>query len=875
MIQSACSYFWSVAAGIPSKAELDAGLQLRWGGGHVGMYRIFLGIVWAVGVLAFASSPSDAAPPRRVPHLRLREWHSFSNVAWQYDRWFVPGEIGREAAGAPWSGASETLGPDEQNLSSILGAGESTEAGKGSWHDGEGNRPSVTSRAFLTRALGGRIAPDWAAFNGIGPRLNFSHNLSRVFPSELFGAHPEYFPMVGGERVEPKKGRVNWNPDLGEVGVADHAAQAAADFFASNPNEVSFALGINDGLRFGESPATLRWVAPTRWFRNRPDYSDLVFQFMNGVAERLEGSWPHKYVGALAYYWAENEPSFPLHPQVLPYLTADRSQFYDREFRGQEFELQEKWGEGFGKPEGGGLQPETGDWEEGRRKREQSDQVDTGISRASGSRSQRPVAGHQQPATSPQPRLGIYDYIYGTGFLIPRIHTQALAEHLRHARRVGFTDYYAEVYPNWGLDGPQPWFVAQLLMDPEQSADRLLDEYYKRYFRESARAMRRFFEACESIWMHQPGDSYWLKHFRNSSQVDLFPPAICVRLRSYLNEAYEKSAGDPVVQARVEMVSDAFGVTERFSRLNVARNALQRSLLVEIGGGGRSGATQSDVTREQTNRVSRADAIEGNVMMNFALEKEIQQQLTEYVNARMDFVDYVGILQERHPLALSKWDVADFLRHDPGPTAEAWLEIRGDLTSSRRSFGGSLQAERWVGPPEIAERIAGLPYSVGLPKPWRSSVEPRENLVAELKTSSGTSVDSSLSEVELAVLRLENNKLTSISQVVPVLQHHRESVHSRAWLSVEVKGRVGVSSFLCLTASWYDEGPNQVGGLTEVKLPEGSWPDWVTLRLAAHPPQDARYLNYLIWSAHQQTGDWLELRNPRLEWDEAVESLSN
>ena len=57
-------------------------------------------------------------------------------------------------------------------------------------------------------------------------------------------------------------------------------------------------------------------------------------------------------------------------------------------------------------------------------------------------------------------RLGLYDYLYGAGFLIPRIHTRLIAEHLKHAAEAGFTDYYAEVNPNWGLDGPMSWLVA-------------------------------------------------------------------------------------------------------------------------------------------------------------------------------------------------------------------------------------------------------------------------------------------------------------------------------------------------------------------------------------------------------------------------------
>src|SRR5690606_21522081 len=106
-------------------------------------------------------------------------------------------------------------------------------------------------------------------------------------------------------------------------------------------------------------------------------------------------------------------------------------------------------------------------------------------------------------------RMGLYDYLYGTGYLVPRIHTRLLAENLRHARRVGFTDYYAETYPNWALHGPMLWLTAQLLQDPEQSPEVLLDEYYRRYFRTAAVPMRRFFELCERQWMTQPGSAYW------------------------------------------------------------------------------------------------------------------------------------------------------------------------------------------------------------------------------------------------------------------------------------------------------------------------------------------------------------------------------
>ena len=289
--------------------------------------------------------------------------------------------------------------------------------------------------------------------------------------------------MVDGKRERPAEHSQTWNPDLSRPDVAIHAASVARDAFIADPGRVSFGLGVNDGLLYGESPELLAAVSPLRWFRGRPDYSNLTFRFLNRAGEELARSHPDKFLGALAYYWEENTPDFPVHPQVLPFLTADRSQGYDPAFWREEFSLQERWAK----------------------------------------------AGPQ--------RLGLYDYLDGTGFVIPRIHPRLIAESLRHARGIGFTDYFGEASPNWGIDGPMTWMVAQLLSDPQQSADLLLDEYYKRYFQESAVPMRRFFERCEEQWMRQPGHPYWLKHYRNDSQADLFPSAVCAELRQLLDDA--------------------------------------------------------------------------------------------------------------------------------------------------------------------------------------------------------------------------------------------------------------------------------------------------------------------------------------------------
>jgi len=52
------------------------------------------------------------------------------------------------------------------------------------------------------------------------------------------------------------------------------------------------------------------------------------------------------------------------------------------------------------------------------------------------------------------------------------------------------------------------WLVAQLLRDPEQSEDLLLDEYYRRLFQTAAAPMRRFFRTLRRAMDATAGPPY-------------------------------------------------------------------------------------------------------------------------------------------------------------------------------------------------------------------------------------------------------------------------------------------------------------------------------------------------------------------------------
>ncbi len=645
--------------------------------------------------------------------------------------------------------------------------------------------PPPTARAFLTRAMSGVDRMDegeWSRRNELTNSLSFSHALAQVFPPELSKTHPEFFPLVDGRRLQPPaNGPAFWNPDLGREDVANYAAGTARSYFEAHPNAESFGLGVNDALIFGESPENLALIAPAKWFRERPDYSPLVFTFMNRAAQNLARTHPTKYLGALAYYFAENTPPFPVHPQVVPFLTADRAQGYDAKFSDEEFQLQARW------------------------------------------------------ASSGVKRLGMYDYLFGNGFLIPRIHTRLLAENLQHARRVGFTDYYAEVNPNWGLDGPMPWLAAQLLRDPDQSRERLLDEYYRRYFKETAGPMRRFFEACEARWMGQPGPSYWLKHFRNDSQAAIFPTEVCRELRLTLGEAARLAATD-LVRERVRGVSAAFGVTERFVAFEEARAQVSRQIL--------SGADEW---------------------------RPLASGLQAYLFARREFIRSGEALKREQPLALAPFGWDDYLKNDPVPAAllairqragskgegaEAEAEIATwrdtivmALWPATQAFKAEKVIERngWLaGPLQPARKIAGLDYGVSLPPEWTSKVEPAQFFRADL-----------LEAGPGRALRIVGSKDTMIFQwdAMSAPGLHRGSI--------VLTGRVAPGAIVSVMLGWLDQRERNVG-FKSFRLPDGDWSSPVTLEIAGLAPANAVWVGVGLRIQNQVGGDWVEVKDFRL-----------
>jgi len=332
-------------------------------------------------------------------------------------------------------------------------------------------------------------------------RDRFHHNLSTILPPAAYGeTHPEYFPEIDGKRRVPAKGREHdFQPCISNPEVVELVAGAAEKHFEEHPDEGSFSLGMNDSNRFCEC-ARCQAIPPPGLPDKDARIAWAFFRFYNQVAERVARKHPDKRLGCLAYSRLSLLPagSIQLHPMIVPYLTRDSAQLFDPNEVAEFRQTVDRWSK---------------------------------------------LAS----------RMGIYEYVYGLGFVVPRIYNRYLLRNIKERYGVGVDGFYAEDYPNWGLDGPKYWLIAKLLWNHRLDPEELKNDYFTKLFGPVAREMHDYFETLEEAWCTQtlksPRSNY--RWFHDPQQLAIFPPAKCDEAWAML-EAAEGTIRDYLAVVRDE-----------------------------------------------------------------------------------------------------------------------------------------------------------------------------------------------------------------------------------------------------------------------------------------------------------------------------------
>lgn len=666
-------------------------------------------------------------------------------------RWYWAGDMGLELSGEPIGKFPE-----------------------GRWQE----TPAYVQRTFYP------MNGDFGRRNRLVSHFQFNHALAKVFTPELYEAEPEVFSEVYGHRRVPKgNGGYDPQPDFSEPRAIEIAAEAALAAFEKNPEARSFSLSINDNALFDDSEATQRLVEPLEYFRGKPNYTDLVFGFMNAVAEQVfdeGGAWTTstgepRYLTALAYYWTEQSPSFPIHPRVMPVLTSDRAQWHDPEYRAADKALIRRWAD----------------------------------------------SGAECVAT--------WDYYFGSPYIYPRQFNQWVAESIPYMSENGVSVFFSQLPSSWGLDGCKAWLASELLWNPKQDVAVLLDEYYSNFFGAAGESMRRFYEGAEAHRNANEGKAEWIKFYEDEYGIELFDTETLRALRVLIESAKDLVAGDARRLARVEVVSEAFSLTEAFARKHAARSQLVENALDVL-----SGERQGDSER-------------------------LSEQLLEFLNARTAF----EVLSQRlleNPMHARLKSFVKYKKVDPVSLGLAAMAQAGRAipTGELSEYLDVIEtAQMWATGDDVFHSMLDnveLQHAASKPKPrnflgpelpkipdWYFDFRPAEFLAIGAVTE-GTGI------------RVSGADIISIFRDFPVISGQRYLLDASMAYRISPDNRSQVS------LSWTDRHGNTLGREIVFRCPTGDSDGVRRVVLPMRAPTNAYTLRVRFYASRQYEGDFLELQ---------------
>ena len=369
--------------------------------------------------------------------------------------------------------------------------------------------PAFFSRKYFGLRL--ESQETWARRNRLHSRIEFHHQLYKLFPPSDVEEHPEFFPIRNGERYLPPQASYGhgWQPCFTAPGIVDVAVERIVRYFDENPDAESYSLGVTDSGGHCECESCRALDTGRKNLVGRDHLSDRYFTWANAVVEGVLKQHPDKRFGFLAYSEIFEPPDrVSVHPRLIPYMTYDRHQWIDPEARANAEELTRRWAQA-------------------------------------------------------APVVGWYDYIYGASYLVPRVYMHTMAEYYRFAHENGVRALTAEAYPNFG-EGPKLYVSLRLQWDPYQDVDALLDEWYELAVGpESAPYVKRYYEHWEDFWTRRILSSEWWSKGRQYlrfnvptylEDVSLDEIAQC---REWLETAVAK-AGTGSQRARAELLLRAF-----------------------------------------------------------------------------------------------------------------------------------------------------------------------------------------------------------------------------------------------------------------------------------------------------------------------------
>lgn len=375
------------------------------------------------------------------------------------------------------------------------------------------DEPAFLSRYFRPHRVEGAI--QWARHNRAHLRVEFHHNIPKLFPHKLTQQHPELYPIIDGQRYLPPTINIpTWHPCYTHENSVPVTVGLINDFFAAYPIYDSIALGISDANedRNCHCPTCLAEYPGHDNSLGFAERSDVYYDWCNKVIAGVHESYPDKKFGCLAYRGVTDPPSdFRIDDALIPFLCFDRMLWADPDRGEQDRKLTAAWAD-------------------------------------------------------KAAELGWYDYLYGETYVVPRIYSGLLRETLRFAYGHNVRHYYAEANPaqDWH-EGPKYYIALRLLWNPEADVEALRRDWCEAAVGKDAAAdLVNYFAFMEDFWTNRVPETPWFSDrskiyliFNTYGYLDALTQEDVEQCSRWL-AAVEEKAGDGKQKQRARQLRESF-----------------------------------------------------------------------------------------------------------------------------------------------------------------------------------------------------------------------------------------------------------------------------------------------------------------------------
>ncbi len=356
---------------------------------------------------------------------------------------------------------------------------------------------------------------------GIQWRWGFHTHFKLIPPEEYYDEHPEWFALIRGKRRHPTPGKQGQQLCTSNAELIDEMARRVVKMLGEEPSLDILALAPQDGGGFcqceqcvaldEERPPEEAWHAT---------YSNRLAVFNNEVARRVAQKHPGKLlkVGAYAMYLRvpldpDYRPEPNLAVQVCHTYSCNSHPIASETCQGNK-----KY-----------FRAELEHWAK--------------------------IADH----------LFIYEY-YNKGVWagLPYHQVHLIREDIPYYHSLGAEGFYTQAAgKRWPVCGLNHYVAAKLAWDVNLNVDKLLEDFYRKFYGEAADPMREYWQTLERAFAgYEECLSPYGRKWTTLVAPEIFTPETIAALESAVRQA-EKSARSDAVKERVRLIGTRVEFTKR------------------------------------------------------------------------------------------------------------------------------------------------------------------------------------------------------------------------------------------------------------------------------------------------------------------------